>query len=58
MDNNCLLISMSHFMLILLGGLQLREKREGNQETIIIHLCNKYILIIYSMPGSGDTAVN
>ena len=48
---------MSHFMVILLG-LQLREKREGNQETIIIHLCNKYILIIYSMPGSGDTAVN
>ena len=49
---------MTNIMVILFRGLQLGENGEGNKETIIMHLFNKYILIIYSVPGSGDTAVN
>lgn len=48
---------MTNIMVILFRGLQLGEKGEGKKETIIIHLFNKYISIIYSVPGSGDTAV-
>lgn len=52
-----ILVSMTNIMVILFRGLQLGEKGEGKKETIIIHLFNKYISIIYSVPGSGDTAV-